>query len=54
MRSKFSPMAPTKPPCSNFMRSRGSAGILKKLEALGRDLDDYSLETVKMFYDDAC
>jgi len=28
--------------------------ILKKLELLGRDLADYSLETVKMFYDDAC
>jgi transaldolase len=27
--------------------------ILKKLQLLGRDLDDYSLETVKMFYDDA-
>jgi transaldolase len=27
--------------------------ILKKLELLGRDLADYSLETVKMFYDDA-
>lgn len=26
--------------------------ILKKLEFVGRDLDDYSLETVKMFYDD--
>ena len=27
--------------------------ILKKLPLLGKDLDDYSLETVKMFYDDA-
>ena len=27
--------------------------ILKKLETLGRDLADYSLDTVKMFYDDA-
>jgi len=27
--------------------------ILKKLPMLGKDLDDYSLETVKMFYDDA-
>jgi transaldolase len=27
--------------------------ILKKLLLVGRDLDDYSLETVKMFYDDA-
>jgi transaldolase len=27
--------------------------ILKKLSLVGRDLDDYSLETVKMFYDDA-
>jgi transaldolase len=26
--------------------------ILKKLSLLGKDLDDYSLETVKMFYDD--
>jgi transaldolase len=28
--------------------------ILKKLDLLGRDLGDYSLDTVKMFYDDAC
>jgi transaldolase len=27
--------------------------ILKKLSLVGKDLDDYSLETVKMFYDDA-
>ena len=27
--------------------------ILKKLALLGRDLDDYSLDTVKMFHDDA-
>ncbi|MDC0470418.1 transaldolase [Candidatus Pseudothioglobus singularis] len=27
--------------------------ILKKLHTLGKDLDDFSLETVKMFYDDA-
>jgi len=27
--------------------------ILKKLELVGRRLDDYSLDTVKMFYDDA-
>lgn len=27
--------------------------ILKKLDLLGRDLADYSLDTVKMFYDDA-
>lgn len=27
--------------------------ILKKLSLVGRSLDDYSLETVKMFYDDA-
>jgi transaldolase len=26
--------------------------ILKKLSLVGKDLDDYSLETVKMFYDD--
>ena len=28
--------------------------ILKKLSLVGKDLDEYSLETVKMFYDDAC
>jgi transaldolase len=27
--------------------------ILKKLELVGKDLDEYSLETVKMFYNDA-
>jgi transaldolase len=27
--------------------------ILKKLPLVGKDLDDYSLDTVKMFYDDA-
>jgi transaldolase len=27
--------------------------ILKKLDLIGRDLADYSLETVKIFYDDA-
>ena len=27
--------------------------ILKKLSLVGKDLDDYSLETVKMFHDDA-
>ncbi len=27
--------------------------LLKKLPLVGRDLDDYSLDTVKMFYDDA-
>ena len=27
--------------------------ILKKLKLAGKDLDEYSLETVKMFYDDA-
>lgn len=27
--------------------------ILKKLELVGKDLDDYSLDTVKMFYNDA-
>lgn len=30
-----------------------TSDLLKKLEILGRNLDDYSLETVKMFYDDA-
>jgi transaldolase len=28
--------------------------ILKKLSMVGKDLDDFSLETVKMFYEDAC
>jgi len=28
--------------------------ILKKFSLVGKDLIDYSLETVKMFYDDAC
>lgn len=28
--------------------------ILKKLTLVGKDLDDYSLETVQMFYNDAC
>jgi len=27
--------------------------ILKKLSIVGRNLDEYSLDTVKMFYDDA-
>ena len=27
--------------------------ILKKLELLGKDLEEFSLETVKMFYQDA-
>jgi transaldolase len=27
--------------------------ILKKLALVGKNLDDYSLETVKMFYEDA-
>jgi transaldolase len=27
--------------------------LLKKLHLVGRDLSDYSLETVKMFFDDA-
>lgn len=27
--------------------------VLKKLQLVGKDLDEYSLETVKMFYDDA-
>ena len=27
--------------------------ILRKLPTLGKDLDQFSLETVKMFYDDA-
>lgn len=30
-----------------------SPGILKKLSLVGKDLDEYSLETVKMFYKDA-
>jgi transaldolase len=28
--------------------------ILKKLSLVGRDLCEYSLDTVKMFYNDAC
>ena len=28
--------------------------LIKKLTLLGKDLGDFSLETVKMFYDDAC
>jgi transaldolase len=28
--------------------------ILKKLSLLGRNLEEYSLDTVKMFYEDAC
>lgn len=28
--------------------------VLKKLDLIGIDLDEYSLETVKMFYSDAC
>jgi transaldolase len=28
--------------------------ILKKLAFVGKDLEEYSLETVKMFYEDAC
>ena len=27
--------------------------ILKKLDLIGKDLDDFSLDTVKMFYRDA-
>jgi transaldolase len=27
--------------------------VLKKLTLVGKDLSDYSLDTVKMFYDDA-
>ncbi|MEW5982071.1 MAG: transaldolase [Acidobacteriota bacterium] len=30
-----------------------TADILKKLPLVGRDLDDFSLDTVKMFYEDA-
>ncbi len=30
-----------------------TSDILKKLSLVGKDLADYSLETVKMFYDDA-
>lgn len=28
--------------------------VLKKLDLIGKDLDEYSLDTVKMFYNDAC
>jgi transaldolase len=31
-----------------------TSDILGKLDLIGKDLDDYSLETVKMFYKDAC
>lgn len=30
-----------------------TADVLRKMEIVGKDLDDYSLETVKMFFDDA-
>jgi transaldolase len=30
-----------------------TADLLRKLDGVGRDLEDFSLETVKMFYDDA-
>ena len=30
-----------------------TADIIKKLELVGKNLDDYSLETVQMFYRDA-
>lgn len=30
-----------------------SADVLKKLSSVGKDLDEFSLETVKMFHDDA-
>ena len=30
-----------------------TSDILAKLPLIGRDLDDYSLDTVKMFYNDA-
>jgi transaldolase len=28
--------------------------VLKKLSLIGKDLDEYSRETVQMFYEDAC
>jgi transaldolase len=30
-----------------------TGGVLSKVKVVGKDLDEYSLETVKMFYDDA-
>lgn len=30
-----------------------TSDVLRKLELVGKDLDEYSLETVRMFYDDA-
>ena len=36
-----------------FLRRGLPNDILKKLSLVGKDLGDYSLETVKMFYDDA-
>ena len=35
------------------MSDREFKDILKKLELVGRDLKEYSLDTVKMFYNDA-
>jgi transaldolase len=31
-----------------------TSDLLKKLGGVGKDLDEFSLETVRMFYDDAC
>lgn len=28
--------------------------VLKKITTIGKDLDEFSRETVQMFYDDAC
>jgi len=30
-----------------------TTGVINKLKLKGKNLNDYSLETVKMFYDDA-
>ena len=30
-----------------------TSDVLKKLDSVGKDLEDFSLETVKMFYNDA-
>ena len=43
----------SRPTRSAATSSRSRNDILKKLALVGKDLDDYSLETVKMFYDDA-
>ena len=38
---------------SSYLRNGHSPDIIKKLKIIGYNLDNYSLDTVKMFYDDA-